>query len=410
MSRRARHNGEGSIFRYRNGYAAYAWVTTPAGTRKRKYVYGKTREDVHEKWIKLQQRATQGPVATRVPTISEYFAYWLPEVAKRRLKAQPANTYGTLARLYIVPYLGSKRLDKLTVRDVRTFFNKVTDLCTCCAHGKDAARPAKKQRCCAVGRCCERRLSGNTLRDIKKVLVVALNDAIVDELITRNPAALVRLPTVRRRKVKPWTVEEAKAFLVSARDAGDPFYAAYVLILVLGLRRGEVLGLRWPEIDLAGAQVQISHSLQRVNGKLVLGETKTESSDAPLPLPDICVTALQLRAEDQEAQKQTLGGRWPDPHQLVFTSRAGAPIDPRNFLRSFVNRCERAGVRRIRVHDTRHTCGSLLAALDVHPRVAMQILRHSRIAVTMDIYTHVPSELTRRALKKLGDSLGDLAS
>jgi integrase len=410
MSGRTRHNGEGSIFPYRNGYAAYAWVTTPTGIRKRKYVYGKTREQVHDAWIKLQQRAKEGTVSTRIPTVAAYFGYWLPEVAKRRLKAQAAKTYETLARLYIVPYLGSKRLDKLTVRDVRGFFNTLADLCTCCLHGKDDARPAKERRCCAIGRCCQRRLSGNTLRDIKKVLVVALNDAIVDELIVRNPAALVRLPTVRRRNVKPWSVEEAKAFLVSARDSGDPFYAAYVLILVLGLRRGEVLGLTWPLVDLDSGQVQISHSLQRINGELVLGETKTESSDAPLPLPDICATALQLRREDQDRQKRTLGARWPDAHQLVFTTRAGAPIDPRNFLRSFVNRCDRAGVRRIRVHDTRHTCGSLLAALDVHPRVAMQILRHSRINVTMEIYTHVPSELTRRALKKLGDSFGDLAS
>ncbi|GAA2755473.1 tyrosine-type recombinase/integrase [Actinopolymorpha rutila] len=84
----------------------------------------------------------------------------------------------------------------------------------------------------------------------------------------------------------------------------------------------------------------------------------------------------------------------PDPHGLVFTTRYGSPIEPRNFSRSFTNRCATAGVRVIRLHDTRHTCGSLLAALDVHPRVAMQILRHSKIDVTMEIYTHVPSELT----------------
>lgn len=100
----------------------------------------------------------------------------------------------------------------------------------------------------------------------------------------------------------------------------------------------------------------------------------------------------------------------PDPAGLVFTTHYGAPIEPRNFVRSFKTRCDRAGVRPIRVHDTRHTCGSLLAALDVHPRVAMQILRHSKIDVTMEIYTHVPSELTRATLKKLGRSLDEIAS
>ncbi|MEV7181511.1 tyrosine-type recombinase/integrase [Kitasatospora sp. NPDC093679] len=86
----------------------------------------------------------------------------------------------------------------------------------------------------------------------------------------------------------------------------------------------------------------------------------------------------------------------------VFSTRTGSPIEPRNFNRSFKRRCELAGVRVIRPHDTRHTCGSLLAALDVHPRIATQILRHSKIAVTMEIYTRVPSEETRRALTKLG--------
>jgi len=93
--------------------------------------------------------------------------------------------------------------------------------------------------------------------------------------------------------------------------------------------------------------------------------------------------------------------------ELVFTTRTGRPTEPRNINRSFDARCEKAGVRRIRVHDTRHTCGSLLAALDVHPRVAMAILRHAQISITMEIYTEVPDEVTRAALKRLGQSLGN---
>ena len=94
-----------------------------------------------------------------------------------------------------------------------------------------------------------------------------------------------------------------------------------------------------------------------------------------------------------------------DGQGLIFTTRTGRPIEPRNVNRSFAYRCERAGVRSIRVHDTRHTCGRLLAALDVHPRTAMQILRHSQISITMEVYTEVPTEVTREALKRLGDTL-----
>jgi integrase len=124
-------------------------------------------------------------------------------------------------------------------------------------------------------------------------------------------------------------------------------------------------------------------------------------SEAPLPLPGLCVTALKIRKLQQDADRARVGDAWIETG-LVFTTRHGTPIEPRNFNRSF-NRCIAAAkVPTITVHGTRKTCGSLLAALDVHPRVAMQILRHSKIAVTMEIYTEVPSAATREALGKFG--------
>ncbi len=136
-------------------------------------------------------------------------------------------------------------------------------------------------------------------------------------------------------------------------------------------------------------------------------ETKTEGSEAPLPLPDLCVTALKLRSQQQDTDRDQADDAWIDTG-LVFTTRHGTPIEPRNFNRSFDRRITKANVPRITVHDARRTCGSLLAALDVHPRVAMQILRHSKIALTMEIYTEVPSAATRAALKKLGRWLGQV--
>ena len=183
-------------------------------------------------------------------------------------------------------------------------------------------------------------------------------------------------------------------------------YTAYVLVLVLGLRRGELLGLTWELVDLDGAQLYIREQVQRVNGQLVRRQTKTEASEAPLPLPDLCAAALKLRKEQQDTDREQAGDAWIDTG-LVFTTRHGTPIEPRNFNRSFGRRIGKAQVPRITVHGTRKTCGSLLAALDVHPRVAMQILRHSKIAVTMEIYTEIPSAATRDALMKLGQWLGE---
>jgi len=138
-----------------------------------------------------------------------------------------------------------------------------------------------------------------------------------------------------------------------------------------------------------------------------------DGSTDTLPVPDIAIAALGMRRAQQGAEHAQavwkaarLSPSGVTSGELVFTTRTGRLIEPRNINRSFDTRCEKAGVRRIRVHDTRHTCGPLLAALDVHPRVAMAILRHAQISITMEIYTEVPDEVTRAALKRLGQSLG----
>jgi integrase len=167
-----------------------------------------------------------------------------------------------------------------------------------------------------------------------------------------------------------------------------------------------VLGLAWDRVDLGTAELYVGEQLQRVKGPLIRRPVKTESSEAPLPLPELCVAALKLRYERQSGDRERAGDKWIETG-LVFTTRHGTPMEPRNFDRSFDRRIATADVSRITRHSTRKTCGSLLAALDVHPRVAMQILRHSRVAITMEIYTEVPSAATREALRKLGQWLGD---
>ena len=192
--------------------------------------------------------------------------------------------------------------------------------------------------------------------------------------------------------------------LESARADDDPLYAAYALVLVTGLRKGEALGLTWEDVDLDAGELTIGRQLQRVCGQLLHRDTKTQASDATLPLPDICLTALKLRQQQRDEAEAAAGKAWHETG-LVFTTRYGTPIEPRNFQRSWQTRCDKANVTPITVHDARRTCATLLADLDVHPRVAMQVLRHARFSVTMEIYTQVTSTKTREALKRLGDSL-----
>jgi integrase len=402
MTARARANGEGSIYAYRNGYAAYAWVTTPAGLRQRKYVYGHTREVVHAKWLDLHRQAARGPVATRVPTLDAYLTYWLTETVRPNLAPATASSYDMFARLYISPGLGDRRLDKLSVRDVQTWLGRLRDRCQCCAQGKDLARA--QPRCCATGACCHQVASPRTVRDAWATLRIALGNAVREELLARNVAGLVRVPKARSHKPKPWSVEEARRFLESARQDNDPLYAGYVLILVLGLRRGEALGLGWDEVDIDAGELRVAWQLQRVGGHLLRRETKTESSDAPLPLPEICTAALKERRARQDEWRHDAGPAWQGT-DFVISTRYGLPVEPRNFHRDFKARCAKAGVRPISVHSTRRTCASLLVALDVHPRVAMQVLRHSQIAITMNGYSEVSSAETRTALRRLGEQL-----
>lgn len=407
MTGRARANGEGSIFPYRNGYAAYVWVTQPTGKRQRKYVYGKTREQVHDKWLKLQQRARQGPMATSVPRLEEFLDYWLNEIVKPNLAPLTYATYETFVRLYIRPGIGTKRLDRLQVRDVQIWLNKVARTCQCCAQGKDARRPEKRRRCCAIGRCCDSTPSSRTINDVRGCLRAALSQAISEDLISRNPAAAVKVPSKRRRtrKVQAWSSEEARRFLESARADDDTLYAAYALILVLGLRKGEVLGLVWDDVDLDAGELTMGLQLQRVGRQLLHRETKTETSDdVVLPLIDICTAALKQRKADETAARNEAGPAWQDG-KWIFTTRWGTPIEPRNFNRRWDARCRKAGVRKITVHDGRRTCATLLVDLDVHPREVMRILRHAQISVTMEIYAQASSKATRNALKRLGDSL-----
>ena len=410
MSRR--RNGEGSIYPVKDGrgrvigYRAYVWCTKPEGERYRKYVKGKTYEATRRAWFKLRDEASRGPISSDVPKLTEFLTYWLKEIVQPNLAPKTYQTYELFVRLHIVPHLGHKRIDQLQVKDIRQWINKLTHTCQCCAQGKDAARPVAKRRCCAVGKCCHETLSPQSRKDARATLRAALTCAVEEEIITRNPVAVIRLPAPRTSNRRIWTVDEARRFLESARHDCDPLYAAYVLIVVLGLRKGEVLGLTWDWIDLDAAELYVGEQLQRVKGPLIRRQVKSESSEAPLPLPELCVTALKLRHEDQSADHERAREAWIETG-LVFTTRRGTPIEPRNFDRSFDRRIVKADVPRITRHSTRKTCGSLLAALDVHPRVAMQILRHSRIAITMEIYTEVPSTATREALRKLGQWLED---
>jgi integrase len=407
MTARSRENGEGSIYPYKNGFAAYAWVDTPDGQRKRKYVYGKTRDIVHDKWIEVTSKAKKGPVATKTPTLDKHLDYWLEEIIKPSRAPLTYVAYESHARLLIRPYLGGKTLSKIDVRTARTWINNLVNVCQCCAQGKDAAR--KTPKCCAIGRCCESWTSQRSLAAAHTTFRAALTHAVNEELIGKNAAGLISVPKARRRtvkrKVKPWSPAEAQQFLQYSLKREDPLYAAWVLAVVMAMRRGEILGVSWDALDLDEGDLRSQDQLQRAGSDLLHRETKTEESDDFLPLPPIVVTALRIRKAQQEADAKAAGETWANKLNLVFTTKLGTPYEPANVTRMFEHRAKAAEVRVIRLHDARHTSASLLVALGVHPRVAMAVLRHSQIALTMEVYSHPTDAQVRRALEQLAAAI-----
>jgi integrase len=378
MTRAGRRlNGEGSVTRRADGRwmgRFYAWTTT--GTRKRITVYGRTRKEATEKMREAQEHNRQGiPVPDRAWKLADWLDYWLENVVTPNRRATTYRLYEMTVRLYLKPGLGSSPLNRLSASRVQAFFN-----------GQLTA-----------GR------SVRTVQVMRTVLSSALSRAMREELVVRNVARLAELPTWERKPITPWSAAEARAFLGAAKK--DPLYPAFMLLLLYGVRRGEVLGLRWRDIDERDSEIRIRQQVQRIKGELRFYPVKTAAGRRDLPLLPVAQDMLDLRHQAQAADRQELGRAWQD-NGLIFTTKTGRPVEPRNLVRSFHRICAAYELRDIKVHHLRHTTATLLKNLGVPARDAQIILGHSRLAVTLEIYTHEDRQAQRQALGRISEALG----
>lgn len=399
-------NNEGTIYQRKDGrWEGSAYVLATDGTYKRRSVYGKTWDEAHEKLTKLKADSLSGlPVATNKMTIAEYLTYWLTSVARSKVRPTTYVNYESLVRNYITPEFGRKKLVRLTARDIRAFLMMTAATCQCCAQGKDKKRPEHKRRCCALGKCCKKLPSDRTVRFLLVIMRAAIQHAVREDDLPRNVARNVELGMGTRREIEPLTSKEGRSLLTAARD--NRLWAAYELAVRIGLRRGELLGLRWSDADLHEGVLTVRQALQRVGGELLIVAPKTQRSARRVALPAECVTALRAQRVQQIADKKAAGDNWKGTeYGLVFTTKNGTPIEPRNMNRSFEALSIRAGVRKVRLHDLRHTCASLLHEQGADARMIMEVLGHSSIRVTMDIYTFVRLDSQRSAFDRVGDAL-----
>jgi integrase len=374
-------DGAGSLYRRKDGiWAGAIRVGWQDGQRKRVTVYGKTPDEVFEQLDEVRRRTRAGmPAFDGGEPLAEYLESWLTDTLPGTVKPATEASYGNIVRRHLIPTLGKVSLRKLTPGHVRRLLREKSQE----SNGRDGM------------------LSPRMVQYIHAVLRRALEQARRDELVVRNVAALVQPPRVPRQEYRWLTEEEAKRLVAAVRN--DRLYAVYALALGLGLRRGEVLGLRWVDVDLDAAIITVRRSLQRLGGKLVLVEPKTKRSYRQVPLPRLCVDALREHRERQDKERAD-SPVWLDEWGLVFTTKHGTPIEPRNLLRHFYGLCERLGLPRLRFHDLRHSCASLLLVRGVQPATIMETLGHAVIHTTMQ-YAHVMPRSMREAAATMDDLL-----
>ncbi len=388
-----RVNGQGSIYQRKDGrWAGAAFVLGADGTYRRVPVYGSTAEDVDAKLTAIKNRSNQGlPADATGWTVGKYAEHWLTHVATPKLRPTTLARYRSLVRQYIVPAIGRKRLPALTPADVRLLLARAAATRTPGRPGQpEAERPT---------------VSARTVQQVHAVLRAMLNHAMREELIGRNVARLAQPPTPEREEIRPWTDAEARAFLTGCRS--HRLYALFVVALALGLRRGEALGLRWVDVDFATGQLRVWQTLQRVRGEgVVFGPPKSRRSRRVLTMPGVVVDALRQYRARQQQDRAAAGDTWTDS-RLVFTTTTGGHLEPRNLNTTFARLLVRTAVRPIRLHDLRHTCATLLLSRGVSPRMVMDILGHSQIAVTMNTYGHAIPAMQHEAAGHMDAALGD---
>jgi integrase len=298
-------------------------------------------------------------------TLSDYLDRWLDDYARPNVSAKTFERYEEIARLHLKPALGHHPLSKLQPLHIARYYSEAL------AYGRKDGRGG---------------LSARSVLHHHRVLRAALHQAVKWLLLPRNPADAVEPPRPKHREMRALD-EAATAKLL--RSASDSRLSLPVLLAVTtGLRRGEILGLRWQDVDLHKSSLAVRQSLEQTRGGLAFKQPKTAKSRRVVALPALAVEALKQRKVEQATTRLALGPSYQD-HDLVCPRDDGTPWPPDSFSSSFVGLVRRAGVPTIRFHDLRHTHATQLLRQGVHPKVVSERLGHATVGITLDVYSHV---------------------
>jgi integrase len=390
MSRNA--NGEGSIWKRmrdgrHTGYIGAIPYTGDDGKTKRHVVYGRTRADVREKLNQARDRLSAGaPVRDATRSVGDWLAHWrVTSLVVSDRKESTQALYANLSRCHLEPApFGAIPLNKLKPSDVEALVLSM----------RAKTKPDGT-----------RALSDSTIRTTYTVLRASLDGAMRDSLIARNPAAVVKRPGVERQEGKHLNDADLTAVLKAAQESR--YHPVLVLIAATGLRKGEALALRWDKVDLDAGMVRVAATIMRINGRLVVSEPKTDRARRVVPLAPAVVAMLRRYRTTQKEDRMRAGDQWTDSG-LVFTTELGSPVDPRNLLRVMESAAKTAGVEGVGVHTLRHSAAVGWLEAGVHIKAVADLLGHSTVAVTGDVYVygHTSGDTARAAVDGRAGKLG----
>lgn len=364
MSRRA--NGEGSIYQRGSDGRWEGYISLPG--MERKFFTGKTRATVKAKLDAAQKAIASGqPAKFERKRFSDFIDDWLGEM-RPAVKAKTWTRYEQLIRVYAKTAFGKLNLEKITAQHVQRLYSDMTQL----------------------GR------ADRTKLQLHAVLKKAFEQAILWNLVSSSPMVGVIRPKPEHKEMLTLSPEQARTFLGAVQ--GERYEALFVLALTAGMRQGELLGLRWEDVDIGTGTVRIQRSLQRTKEGFSLTEPKTKHSRRQIVLTDVAREALERHRVNQTAERILKDDYW-QKQKLVFTNTTGGPIESSHLLRHcFYPVLERAGLPKIRFHDLRHTAATLMLGQGVHPKIVSEMLGHSNIAITLDLYSHVTPTMQKQAV------------
>lgn len=381
-----RGNGEGTIVKRADG----RWMASltlgrdaTTGMLKRASFYGTTRAEVATKLAQALRDRSHGVfVAPHQLTLATWLQAWLRDYKTPTLRPLSVERYAMLMRKHLTPALGHLALRALRPEHLQHFYTA------------EVARG----------------VAPRTVRQCHTLLHGALAQAEKTGLLARNVSRLAVPPRAQTQERPTLTVAQMTQTVLPLLP-DERLGVAIILACGTGLRRGELLGLRWQDVDMSQALLSVRQALARIHAphagrqtRLVMQAPKTATSRRTIPLPAVCVQALRAHRARQAEEKLTLGPAYQD-HGLVVCQADGTPLNPAALSRCFTRVLEKAGLPHRRLHDLRHTFATWMLELGESPKTVQTLLGHSTVAITLDLYSHVSLELEKQAVSRLNAAL-----